>query len=186
MTFWSHDHVTNIKLCICTSGVLMTTRLGRVATCSGANPTFRVTWTFNYVVTWQMKKTYIYNYTILIATKLGTMKTYIGGVPPINLCDLLILEAGLPLIFSELLALEITKSNDVQIYQFILMRWNQTCFSHGHIISIYMTRLMYNSFSKKMQMSHIDLLKIKRIKKVKESFLKIVKGESKQYQRRWK
>ena len=50
------------------------------------------------------------------------MKTYIGGVPPINLCDLLILEAGLPLIFSELLALEITKSNDVQIYQFILMR----------------------------------------------------------------
>ena len=45
---------------------------------------------------------------------------------------------------------------------------------------------MYNSFSKKMQMSHIDLLEIKRIKKVKESFLKIVKGESKQYQRRWK
>ena len=61
---------------------------------------------------------------------------------------------------------------------------NQTCFSHGHIISIYITRLMYNSFSKKMQMSHIHLLEIKRIKKVKESFLKIVKGESKQYQRR--
>ena len=92
------------------------------------------------------------------------------------------------LMFSELLALEITKSNDVQICQFILIRWNQTCFSHGHIISIYITHLMFNSFFKKMQMSHgfkINL-EIKVIKKVKESYLKLVKSELKQYKRRWK
>ena len=52
--------------------------------------------------------------------------------------------------FSELLPLEITKSNDVQICQFILIRRNQTCFFHGHIISIYTTHLTYDSSSKKM------------------------------------
>ena len=92
--------------------------------------------------------------------------------------------AVLLLIFSELLALEITKSNDVQISQFISIK----LFFHGRIISIYMTHLMYDSFDKKMQMSHIygskNNLEIKVIKKVKESYLKIVKGELKQHQRR--
>ena len=52
--------------------------------------------------------------------------------------------------FSELLALETTKSNDVQICQFMLIIWNQTRFFHAHTISIYTTRLRYDSFSKKM------------------------------------
>ena len=67
------------------------------------------------------------------------------------------------LIFSELLGLEITKSNDVQIQQIILIECYQTYFFHGHIISIYITNL-----------------EIKVINKVKESYLEIVKGELKQ------
>ena len=35
MTFWSHGPVTNIKPYICTSAVLMTTKLGRVVTSGG-------------------------------------------------------------------------------------------------------------------------------------------------------
>ena len=53
------------------------------------------------------------------------------------------------------------------------------------MISIYITHLMYDSFSEKMQMSHMDL-EIKIVKKVKESYLKIVNGELKQYQTRRK
>ena len=49
---------------------------------------------------------------------------------------------------------------------------------YGHIISIYRTHLMYDSFSKKMQMSHMDL----KIQKVKVSYLKIVEGELKEFQ----
>ena len=97
--------------------------------------------------------------------------------------------AGLLQIFSELLALEIAKSNDVEICQFILIRWNQTCFSHDLIISIYITHLTCDSFSKKnadVTYGFKNNPKIKVIKKVKESCLKIMKGEVKQYQRRWK
>ena len=70
--------------------------------------------------------------------------------------------AGLLLIFSVRLALEITKYSVVQICQFILIRRNQTCFSHGHINSIYITHLMCDLISKKMQMSHMDLKMIWR------------------------
>ena len=42
---------------------------------------------------------------------------------------------GLPMNFLELLALEIAKSTDVQLCQFILIRWNQTCFFQGYIMS---------------------------------------------------
>ena len=35
MTLWSHGQVKNIKPYICTSAVLMTTKLDRVVTCSG-------------------------------------------------------------------------------------------------------------------------------------------------------
>ena len=38
-----------------------------------------------------------------------------------------------------------------------LIRWNQICFCHGHIISIYTTHLMYESFSKRMQMSQMEV-----------------------------
>ena len=60
----------------------------------------------------------------------------------------------------------------MQICQSILIRWNQTCFSQAYIISIYITLLTHNSFSKKMQVSHIHSKKNlvrKAIKKVKES-----------------
>ena len=40
---------------------------------------------------------------------------------------------------------------------------------------------MHDSFSKKMQTSNMDLKVIWRLKKVKESDLKIVKGELKQF-----
>ena len=53
---------------------------------------------------------------------------------------------------------------------------------YGQIISIYRTHLMYDSFSKKMQMSHMDL----KIQKVKESYLKIVEGELKELQTKFK
>ena len=42
---------------------------------------FKVTWTFNFVVTWQMKKTYIYTYTMSMATRLGRGATYIREIP---------------------------------------------------------------------------------------------------------
>ena len=51
---------------------------------------------------------------------------------------------------------------------------------YGHVISIYRTHLMYDSFSKKMHMSHMDL----KIQKVKESYLKIVEDELKEFQTR--
>ena len=53
-------------------------------------PTFRVMWPFAYVVTWQMKKTYIWTFAIPMTTKLGRMVTYIGVNPPSNSHDLLI------------------------------------------------------------------------------------------------
>ena len=47
-------------------------------------------------------------------------------------------------------------------------------FFHGHIISTYTTHLISDSFSK----SNLE----KKVKKVKESYLNIVKSELKQYQ----
>ena len=58
---------------------------------------------------------------------------------------------------------------------------------HFYFISYHIIiHLMFNSFFKKMQMSHgfkINL-EIKVKKKVKESYLKLVKNELKQYKRR--
>ena len=65
--------------------------------------------------------------------------------------------ARLILIFSELLAFEITKSNDVQKCQFMLIGWNENYFFHGHVKSIYITYLTHDSFSKKIQVPHMDL-----------------------------
>ena len=64
--------------------------------------------------------------------------------------------------FFRILALGITKSNIVEIWKYILIRWNQTCFFQGHIISIYIIHLMYDSFSKKIQISDMDLKIIQR------------------------
>ena len=53
----------------------MNTKLDRVATRGGGTqPEMKN----------QIKKTYIYTYTIPIATKLGTVKTYNGEIPPTN------------------------------------------------------------------------------------------------------
>ena len=54
------------------------------------DPIFKVTWTLDYVVTWQMKKIYIYPHTIPMATKLGRVVTYIGGIPSTTSYNLLI------------------------------------------------------------------------------------------------
>ena len=45
----------------------------------------------------------------------------------------------------------------MQICQFIVTGWNQTSLLHGHFISIYITDLTYDLFSRKMQVSHINL-----------------------------
>ena len=53
-------------------------------------PTFKVTWPFDYVVTWRILKTFICTSTISMATKLGRVVTYGWKIPPIKSCDLLI------------------------------------------------------------------------------------------------
>ena len=55
------------------------------------DPIFKVMWTFEYVIIWEMKKTCIYTYTIPMATKLGRVVNYIGGIPSTTSCNLLIL-----------------------------------------------------------------------------------------------
>ena len=55
------------------------------------NPTFKVTWPFDYVVRWQMKKTYICTSAISMATKFGRVVTCNGGTPSSELCILLII-----------------------------------------------------------------------------------------------
>ena len=42
------------------------------------NPTFKVMWPFDYMVTWQIQKTYVCTSAIPMATKLGRVVTYIG------------------------------------------------------------------------------------------------------------
>ena len=55
------------------------------------DPNFKVMRPFANVVTWQMKKTYIWPSTIPMTTKLGRVVTYIWGNPPTNSGDLLIM-----------------------------------------------------------------------------------------------
>ena len=54
------------------------------------NPTFKITWPFDYMVTWQMKKTYIFTSTISMATKLGRVVTCSWKIPSTKSYDLLI------------------------------------------------------------------------------------------------
>ena len=46
------------------------------------DPSFKAMRPFDHVITWQTKKNYICISTIHIATKLGRVVTYIGGIPP--------------------------------------------------------------------------------------------------------
>ena len=43
------------------------------------DPTFKVIWLFDYVVTWQIQKPYICSSAIPMATKLGWVVTWVGG-----------------------------------------------------------------------------------------------------------
>ena len=45
------------------------------------NSTFKVTWPFDYVVTWQMKKIYICTFAIPMAIKLGRVVVYSWKTP---------------------------------------------------------------------------------------------------------
>ena len=54
------------------------------------NPTFKVTWPFDKVVTWYIQKTYICSSAIPMATKFGTLVPCSGGNPPSKSRDLLI------------------------------------------------------------------------------------------------
>ena len=56
VTCWLRGHETNVKPYIFTFAIPMATKLDRVVTCGGGNPTFKVTWPIDYMVTWQMKK----------------------------------------------------------------------------------------------------------------------------------
>ena len=92
--------------------------------------------------------------------------------------------------FSDLLALEITKSNYVQICQFILIRWNQTCFFHGHIyIDLQNSFDVWLVFQENVNVTYggKNNLEIKNaVMKANQSYLKIVQSELKQYQKKCK
>ena len=84
---WSREKYNTLYLHFCS---IYDHKIGQNSNLQWGNPTCKVTWPFDYVVTWQMKKTYIYTYTIPIATKLGTVKTYNGEIPSTNSRNLLI------------------------------------------------------------------------------------------------
>ena len=54
------------------------------------DPTFKVTWTFDNVVTWHIQKTYICSSAIPMATKFDKLLTWSEGNPPSKSRDLLI------------------------------------------------------------------------------------------------
>ena len=54
------------------------------------DPTFKVIWPFDNVVTWKIQKTYICSSAIPMATKLGRVRTCSWGTPPLKSRDLLI------------------------------------------------------------------------------------------------
>ena len=92
--------------------------------------------------------------------------------------------------FSELLALEITKSNDVQVCQFTLIRWNPICFFpwpyHFYIHNSFDVWLFFYENVNVTYGGKNNLEINKVVKKVNQSNLKIVEGELKQYQEKWK
>ena len=75
---WSHNKCKNLYLHF---HIIYGQKTWQSGILRWEDPIFKVTWTLDYVVTWQMKKIYIYNYTMPMATKLDRVVTYIGGVP---------------------------------------------------------------------------------------------------------
>ena len=72
------------------SALPMATKLDRVVTRDGRDPTFKVMWLFDCVITWQIKNTYICSSAIPTATKPGRLVTCGGGTPCWKSRDLLI------------------------------------------------------------------------------------------------
>ena len=73
---WSRDKCKTVYLHFCNIYGHQTWQSSNLR---WADPIFKFTWIFDYVATWQMKKTYIYTSTMPIATKLGRVVAYIGG-----------------------------------------------------------------------------------------------------------
>ena len=84
---WSRDKYKTLFLHFCSTYDHKTVQSSNLR---WGDPTFKVMWPFNYMVTWKMKKTYIYTYTIPMTTKTGRVVTY-GGSPPTNSHNLLIM-----------------------------------------------------------------------------------------------
>ena len=89
VTFWSRVHLTNVKPYICISAV-SGHQTWQHSNLRWGNPTFKAKWPFDYVVTWEIEKTYTFTSAISVATKLGRVVTYTGGIRPLNSCNLLI------------------------------------------------------------------------------------------------
>ena len=116
VSFWLYGHVTNSKNLYLLFRNTYGHQTWQSSNLQWANTTFKVTWPFYYVITWQIQKTYICSSTIPMATKLlqnhvnfwwrGHMtigknlylhlqntyghQTYIREVPSTILCNLLI------------------------------------------------------------------------------------------------
>ena len=84
---WSRDKYKTLFLHFCSTYDHKTTQSSNSR---WGDPTFKVMWPFDHMVTWQMKKTYIYTYTIPMTTKTGRVVTY-GGIPLTNSRNLLIM-----------------------------------------------------------------------------------------------
>ena len=97
MAFWSSGNVTNI-LITWSSGKCKTLYLNfpnfyGLQTWQSSNlrwtdPILKVTWPSNYLVTWQMKKTYTSTFAIPMAIRLGRVVTYGQKTPHIKSCYL--------------------------------------------------------------------------------------------------
>ena len=84
MTFWLRGHVTNLKNLYLPLRNIYGLQTWQSSNLRWTDPIFKVTWPFNCMVTWQMKKTYIYTSTIPMAIKLGRVVTYGQKTPHIK------------------------------------------------------------------------------------------------------
>ena len=84
MTFWLRGHVTNLKNLYLPLRNIYGLQTWQSSNLRWTDPIFKVMWPFNCMVTWQMKKTYIYTSTIPMAIKLGRVVTYGQKTPHIK------------------------------------------------------------------------------------------------------
>ena len=89
MTFWLGGHVTDLKNLYLLFRNTYGHQNWQNNNLGWGNPTFKVMWPFDYVVTWQTQKTYLHLHNTK-ATKLGRVLTYIGGIPSTTSSNLLI------------------------------------------------------------------------------------------------